>query len=197
MQFDKWKTRAGDRIEALMRGSVSDRRARFAEEKNHLAGSLNMKEISVTDYVKGCRQLSRELFKPSTDELPLAEFEGILSGLSSGAADRLMNWYDDFFQLHSQAIASQSSIDEETARELARIRRTARDTLLRFDIQPEEIQPGQTSFDHRLHEAAVVTQSSQFPANTVIGVQQCGFRRASSGEVLRRPKVVVARVGAG
>lgn len=195
-QFEKWKDVAVSQLDSLRCGSMSERRRKFIEEKNRLAGSLNTGEISTTDYVKGCRRLTRELFSEAKgDKIPIAELEQKLAGLAVGASDLLMDWYDDLFQLAHAA--AQSPIDSETAEELARIRRMAKDTLLKFDIQPEEIQPGTTSFDHRLHEAAVVTQSSRFPANTVIGVQQCGFRRVSNAEVLRRPKVIVARVGAG
>ncbi|HEY7546394.1 MAG TPA: hypothetical protein VID27_16010, partial [Blastocatellia bacterium] len=197
-QFEDLKARAGNQIASLRRGSISERHKQFIEEKNRLLGQLNAREISVTDYVKGCRQLTKSLFaEPSVEkQIPVAEMSDRLASLASDAPDILMDWYDDLFQLHFQIAASQS-VDSETAEEIARIRRMAKEALLKFDIQPEEIQPGRTSYDHRLHGEAIVTQSSQYPANIVVSVQQCGFRRVSNAEVLRRPKVVVAGVGAG
>jgi molecular chaperone GrpE (heat shock protein) len=109
-----------------------------------------------------------------------------------------MDWYNDLFQLHSQLGQGQrSQIEAETAIELAKIQNAAREALGKFDIQPEAIQVGQTSFDRRLHDATLIRQSAQFPINTVVEVHRCGFRRMSTGEALRRPQVVVAGAAAG
>jgi molecular chaperone GrpE (heat shock protein) len=84
-------------------------------------------------------------------------------------------------------------LDADIMNRLVQIQGLAREILGKFDIQPEEIQVGRTSYDRRLHEATLARQSLQFPINTVIEVLRCGFRRMSTGEVLRRPQVVVAR----
>jgi molecular chaperone GrpE (heat shock protein) len=194
-QFDIWSEEAGKQVESLQRGSFNDRLSRFKDQERALEETFNRREVSVVDYIATHRNLLQQCFPQgkTTNAESIEEYEQDWKRIVTSAPDYLMDWFDDLFQLHIQA----SSVDTETAVALHQIKRQAREAFGKFDIQPEEVQIGQTMFDRRIHEAAVITQSAQFPANTVIGVEQCGFRRLTTGEALRRPKVIVAGAGAG
>ena len=192
-----------ERLSSLQRGSLAERLSMLKSQQEKLAKQFNSGNISIADYVRGYQQSFDHHFPKDVEDSPLKlspiEYEGELKSMTTSMSDYLMNWFDDLFQLQSQVAAAQASIsqvDASTVAELAQIQKIARDVLGKFDIQPEEIQIGQTFFDRRLHDAELIAQSAQFPANTVIGVNQCGFRKASTGEALRRPKVIVAGVGA-
>ncbi len=201
-QFDRWNSDLNDRLASLQRGSFPDRYAAFKTKQGQLAERINNGATPIHEYINGYRELLDHYFPGGVGDnsisMPPAQQEADLKKMVSGVPDYLMDWFDKLHQLQSQVAASDAQgarPDNQTAAQLAQIQKVAREVLGKFDIQPEEIQVGQTSYDRRLHDAALITQSSQFPANTVIGIHQCGFRKASTGEVLRRPKVVVAGVG--
>ena len=201
-KFDRWNSDLNDRLASLQRGSFPDRYAAFKAKQSQLADRINNGASSIYDYVSGYRELLDHYFPDGASDnsvsLPPSEHEADLKKMVAAVPDYLMDWFDRLYQLQSQVAASEaqgSRGDGQTTAQLAQIQKLAREVLGKFDVQPEEIQVGQTSYDRRLHDAALITQSSQFPANTVIGIHQCGFRKASTGEVLRRPKVVVAGVG--
>ncbi|HEY3134920.1 MAG TPA: hypothetical protein VGL29_02605, partial [Blastocatellia bacterium] len=185
LQFESWHTEASERLASLRRGSVSDRYSAFTAAQAKLARQFNERAISIIDYVAGYRDLMEQHFPAAADESASkapADHESDLKKLSGSVPDYLMDWFDKLSQLQTQA--AQTSVDGETAAGLARIQRAARDVLGQFDIQPDEIQIGVTSFDRRLHDASLITQSPQYPANTVVAVQQYGFRKLSTGDVL-------------
>jgi hypothetical protein len=198
-QFEQWQAEADERLANLRRGSFRERLQKFRSGEQRLGEAFNFDGISILQYVKEHNTLTQELLIPDggTDGAHWSptEQESHYKKLSASAPDHLMNWFDKLFQLQMQLDATAVSVDMQTSEELAAVQSLAKDTLGRFDIQPEEIQAGRTSFDNRLYDAALITQSSPYPANTVVGVQQCGFRRRSTGEVLRRPKVIVAGLG--
>jgi hypothetical protein len=198
-QFDHWLAEIDGRLANLRRGSIRERLHQFRSGEQRLGESFNLGEVSILHYIKEYNALMQELLADdgyaSDARLSLTDQESQYKKLSANAPDYLMNWFDKLFQLQMQLNAATISVDAQTSEKLAFVQNLAKDALGRFDIQPEEIQAGRTSFDNRLYDAAMVTQSSQYPANTVIGVQQCGFRRCSTGEVLRRPKVIVAGLG--
>jgi molecular chaperone GrpE (heat shock protein) len=202
-QVDRWHTDVTGRLDSLQRGSLADRLSTLRSQHGKLAQQFYSGTISIADYVRDYQQsFERHLPKDAEEssiKLSPAEYEAELKRTLTGMPDYLMNWFDDLFQLLSQVTSAQASdslVDAQTAAELNLIKKIARDVLVKFDVQPEEIQIGQTSYDRRLHDAELIAQSAQFPANTVIGVNQCGFRKVSTGEVLRRPRVIVAGVGA-
>lgn len=198
-QFERWHGDASGRLSSLQSGSLNERLTAFRSKERKLTEGFNLGEITIIDYVKRHNDLLKQYFpekEGDTDSLSPAEQENDLKKISVNAPEYLMDWFDKLSQLQAQLAASQNSIDARTADELGHIQKMASDALSKFDIQPEEIQPGRTSFDNRLYDATLITQSSQFPANTIIGVHQYGFRKISNGEVLRRSKVVVAGVGA-
>jgi hypothetical protein len=198
LQFEDWHANASERLASLQQGSAASRSSAFSGQQSGLVEQLNAGAISIVDYVKGYRELMDKHFPAVRgnlqDSMAPAEHESEFKELTAAVPDYLMNWFDKLFQLQSQT--AQVSIGVQTEAELTQIQQTARDVLGKFDIQPDEIQIGLTTFDRRLHDAALITQSPQFSANSVIGVQQCGFRKLSTGDVLRRPKVIVAGVGA-
>lgn len=198
-QFGQWQAEADERLVNLRRGSFRERLHKFCSGEQRLGEAFNFDDISILQYVKEHHTLMQELLINDCDAddtgLSPAEQESRYKKLSASTPDHLMNWFDKLFQLQMQLNAMAVSVDTQTSQELAAVQNLAKDTLGRFDIQPEEIQAGRTSFDNRLYDAALITQSSQYPANTVVGVQQCGFRRCSTGESLRRPKVIVAGLG--
>ncbi|HXI24482.1 MAG TPA: nucleotide exchange factor GrpE [Pyrinomonadaceae bacterium] len=202
-RFDQWHKDASDQLASLRRGSFAQRSATLKADQERLFEEVKNGSISVGQMVQQSRSLIEKHFPESPERsaeenFSLAERESSLKKVLSDAPDYLMDWYNDLFQLQTQLEQGQRSpIEAETATELSKIQNAAREALGRFDIQPEAIQVGQTSFDRRLHDATLVRQSAQFPINTVIEVHKCGFRRMSTGEALRRPQVVVAGSAAG
>lgn len=197
LKFECWHSNVNERLTSLRRGSVSDRYSMFRTSHADLAQQFDARAISIADYVKAYGELIERHFPAGEDgsvSIAPGEHEAELREIAAGVPDYLMDWFDRLSQLQAQA--AQAAINAETAARLAQIQRTAKDVLGKFDIQPEEIQVGVTIFDRRLHDASLITQSPQYPANTVVGVQQYGFRKLSGGDVLRRPKVIVAGVGA-
>ena len=202
-RFDQWQQNTSDQLKSLQRGSLSQRSSMLQADQDRLFDQVNNGSLSVAQMVKQSRAQLDHYFPESPAKgpeqtLPLAEREASLKKIVADAPDYLMDWYDTLFQLQSQVSGGQRTATEaETATDLAKTQQIAREALGKFDIQPEAIQIGQTSYDRRLHEAALVRQSPQFPVNTVIEVHKCGFRKMSTGEVLRRPHVVVAGAAAG
>jgi GrpE len=197
LKFEQWHSNVDDRWTRLIQGSVSDRYSTFRSKHDRVAAEFEAGTVSIADYVKAYGELVERYFPSSevdSGSLAPTEHETELEQIVAGVPDYLMDWFDSLSQLGAQG--AQAAIDAETAGRLAQIQRTAKDVLCKFDIQPEEIQIGVTTFDRRLHDASLITQSPQYPTNTVVGVQQYGFRRVSTGDVLRRPKVIVAGVGA-
>ncbi len=197
LKFERWHSNVSERLTSLKRGSVSDRYSTFRASHAGLAQQFDARAISIADYVKGYGELIERHFPAGEDgsvSIAPGEHEAELREIAAGVPDYLMDWFDRLSQLQAQG--AQAAIDAGTAARLTRIQRTAKDVLGKFDIQPEEIQVGVTTFDRRLHDASLITQSPKYPANTVVGVQQYGFRKLSTGDVLRRPKVIVAGVGA-
>ncbi len=197
-RFDQQLSQVTTQLESLQRGSFAERSARLQAEQDRLFDQVNNGSLSVGQMVQQSRSLIEKHFpaeqKSRNDEnLSLEDQEANLKRGIDDAGDYLMDWYNNLFQLQAQLGQIQGShADAETAAELVKIQQLAREALNRFDIQPEAIQIGQTSFDRRLHEATLVRPAPQYPINTVIDVQKCGFRRMTTGEVLRRPEVVVA-----
>jgi len=198
-RFGQWHKDVSDELTSLQRGSFSQRNAGLQADQERLFDQVNSGSLSTVQMVKKSRALLDHYFpetpaKSSDHGQPLPERETSLKKRVADAPHYLMNWYDTLFQLQSQigGSAQRSAVEAETASDLSTIQQIARDALGKFDIQPEAIQIGQTSYDRRLHEAALVRQAPQFPVNTVIEVHKCGFRKMSTGEVLRMPQVVVA-----
>jgi|SRR5215213_541674 len=202
VRFDQLHKQVTAELESLQRGSFAERRARLQAEQDRLFEQLNDGSLSVGQMVQKSRSLVEKHFpaEPTArndKSLPLAEEANLKGGIDE-AGEYLMDWYNNLFQLQAQLGQTQGSqADSETAAELAEIQQLASEALNRFDIQPEAIQIGHTSFDSRLHEAALVRPAPQYPINTVIDVHKCGFRRMTTGEVLRRPEVVVAGTTVG
>lgn len=203
-RFDLWQTNVSAQLAALKRGSFNARNASLQADQQRLIEQVSAGNLSVTQMVQKSRELLDHHFPRSAQKspakLPSAEDEIDLRKRVAGAPEFLMDWFDSFSQFQSQIISGQSSrvpLDPDMMSRLVQIQMLAREVLSKFDIQPEEIQVGRTGYDRRLHEATLVRQSQQFPINTVIEVLRYGFRRMSTGEVLRRPQVVVAGAVAG
>jgi molecular chaperone GrpE (heat shock protein) len=203
-RFDQWQQDTSDQLTSLQRGSFSQRSSMLQADQDRLFDQVNNGSLSIAQMVKQSRAQLDHYFpetpaKGAEQTLPLAEREESLKKIVADAPDYLMDWYNNLFQLQGQVSGpgQRTATEAETASDLAKTQQIAREALGKFDIQPEAIQIGQTSYDRRLHEAALVRQSPQFPVNTVIEVHKCGFRKMSTGEVLRRPHVVVAGAAAG
>lgn len=203
-RFDLWQTNVSAQLASLRRGSFNARSASLQADQQRLIEQMSAGNLSVTQMVQKSRELLDHHFprnaQKSLAKLPSAEDEIELRKRVAGAPEFLMDWFDSFSQFQSQIITGQSSripLDPDIMSRLVQIQVMAREVLSKFDIQPEEIQVGRTGYDRRLHEATLVRQSQQFPINTVIEVLRYGFRRMSTGEVLRRPQVVVAGAVAG
>jgi len=201
-RFDQWHKNLQDQLTKLRSGSYAQRNSQLQGEQERLMVQINSGTLSVAQMVQKSRALldhyAPPRFRPSAENtLPPADQETSLKKLVDDAPDYLMDWYDQLFHLQNQLGQGQRSpVEAEAVIELAKIQAAAREALGKFDIQPEAIQIGQTTFDRRLHDASLIRQSAQFPTNTVVEVHNCGFRRMSSGEVLRRPQVVVAGAAA-
>lgn len=198
-QFDLWQTSLSEQLASLRRGSFSKRSALLQADQQRLVEQVNAGNISIAQMVHKSRELLDHHFpnnaQKSSTRLPSSEDEIDLKKRVASAPESLMDWFDSFSQFQSQVLTGEATrvrLDADIMSRLVQIQVLAREILSKFDIQPEEIQVGRTGYDRRLHEATLVRQSSQFPINTVIEVLRCGFRRMSTGEVLRRPQVVVA-----
>jgi molecular chaperone GrpE (heat shock protein) len=203
-QFDLWQTNVSSQLASLRRGSFSARSASLQADQQRLIEQVNAGGLSVSQMVQKSRELLDNHFprnaQKSLTRLPSDQDESEFKQRIASAPESLMDWFDSFSQFQSQMIGGQASrvqLDPDIMSRLVQIQTVAREALNKFDIQPEEIQVGRTGYDRRLHEATLVRQSQQFPTNTVIEVLRCGFRRMSTGEVLRRPQVVVAGAVAG
>lgn len=203
-QFDLWHRIASEQLASLQRGSFARRSSMLQSDQQHLIEQVSAGAITITQMVRRSKEMLDQQFPLGAQKVAATpvttESEAELKQRVESAPEYLMNWFDNFFQLQnhlSAAQASNSPTNTEIVNAAAQVQRSAREALGKFDIQPEEIQAGQTAYDRRLHEASLVRQSAQFPINTVIEVLRCGFRRMSTGEVLRRPQVVVAGAVAG
>lgn len=200
-RFERWHTEVADELKSLQLGSFGQRNYLFQLGQDRLKDQVNQGSLSVAQMVQKSRELMQDHFpepahRPVKENLALADREANLKKIRDGACDYLMDWYNNLFQFQHQLEQGQRSAAEaELAVELSRIQHLAREALNKFDVQPEAIQIGQTKYDRRLHEAILVRQS-QFPLNTVIDIHECGFRKMSTGEALRRPQVIVAGSGA-
>lgn len=204
-QFDQWAVTAGAQLGALRRGSIDERRVKFQSEQKELGAQFQAGQINFAQYVEQFRKTVEHHFPAgagngrSSEQAAPTLSEEQLSQYVEDAPEYLMDWFSNFSQLQSQAQAAQATgagVDGEIIDALSQVQSVGREVLNRFDIQQEEIYVGRTSYDRHLHDAAMVRQTTQFPANTVIEVHRAGFRRVSTGEVLRRPQVVVAGSGA-
>lgn len=201
-RFDQLQQQVDAELTSLQEDSFTERRARLRAAQTRLHEELNGGSLSIDQFVQRSRSLLDQYFpvgrvQQSHEALSLSEKEAKLKREISQADDHLMDWYNNLFQLRSQLNQTPGALEAVTVADLEEIQQLAREALSRFDIQPEAIQIGNTSFDRRLHEATLVRPAPQYAANTVIDVHKCGFRRMSTGEVLRRPEVVVAGTVAG
>lgn len=203
-QFDLWHRSASEQLASLQRGSFARRSSMLRSDQQHLIEQVSAGAITITQMVQRSKEMLDQQFPLGAQKVAATpvttESEAEMKQRVENAPEYLMNWFDNFFQLQnhlSAAQASNSPANAEIVNAAAQVQRSAREALGKFDIQPEEILAGQTAYDRRLHEASLVRQSAQFPINTVIEVLRCGFRRMSTGEVLRRPQVVVAGAVAG
>lgn len=200
-RFERWHAEVAEELDSLQLGSVGQRSYLFQLGQDRLKEQVNQGSLSVAQMVQKSRELMENYF-PARAHQPVkatpapADREANLRKIVDGACDYLMDWYNSLFQFQHQLEQGQRSAAEaELAAELSRVQLLAREALNKFDVQPEAIQIGQTQYDRRLHEAILVRQS-QFPLNTVIEIHECGFRKMSTGEALRRPQVIVAGAGA-
>lgn len=202
-RLDELHTNAGAKLSRLQSKSFSQRSSMLKSEQERLLEQARSGEISASQMVQKSRDVLEQYFPDHAsqnghDDTSAVVSENELNKSIAGAADYVMDWFNSLFQLQNQLASSgtRSALESEIINELVHIQKTAQEVLAKFDVQLETIQVGQTNYDRRLHEATMVRQSSQFPTNTVIDVHRCGFRRISTGEVLRRPEVVVAGAAA-
>lgn len=193
-RFEDAESALAEKLQALRNGSYGERRARFASAMKELEQRLN--DASPAQFIKEYRGLYEEHFPyaPKDGGAQPLDVDDI-GQLVSGAQDYLMDWFSDYTELLSQTQAAAASAQQTTdgvMDELSRVHAVAREVLRAFDILPVEIQVGQTAYDHRLFDMAMTRATAQYPANTIIEVQRTGFRRMSTGEVLRRPQVIVS-----
>ncbi len=201
-RFSHWHKNVSEQLASLRRGSFSERSSSLRADQRHLFDQLNGGSLSVSQMVEKSRAMVEHYFperprRGPEERIPLQERESDLKKIVAEAPDHLMDWYNSLSQLQGQLSQVQrTSTDAEMAAGLAKVQQMGREALGKFDIQPEAIQIGKTSYDRRLHDAALVRQTAQYPINTIVEVHKCGFRRMSTGEVLRRPQVVVAGAAA-
>jgi molecular chaperone GrpE (heat shock protein) len=195
LQFKRWEFDANRR---LMRGGPSSDDSEFRPHKDRIIAQFKAGEISPCDYLQRYRELIDDHVAGEVvnnqESANGSDQEQHIRDMLAGVTGHLMDWFDRLYQLHNR-IQTDFSAGSEIKAEFSRVQKIAKETMARFDIQPEEIEIGRTCFDRRLHDAALVMQASDLPANTIVGVQQCGFRRLSTGAVMRRPKVVVSGNG--
>jgi hypothetical protein len=156
-------------------------------------------ELTAAQFEAAYRESFNNHFPQGTaDGAPAAADGSELGRPLPRVEDQLMDWFSNFSQLVNRVRGSNAvgSVDGDTVGEMSDALNVVREVLIRFDIQPEEIEIGKTVYDPRVHQLVLARQSS-YPAHTVVDVQQSGFRRVRDGETLRRPQVIVAQASDG
>ncbi|MGH9838374.1 MAG: hypothetical protein ACREEM_06285 [Blastocatellia bacterium] len=187
-----WEIRLKEQASAATADSPFDQTANAGARK--LYEQVMNGQYPLKDYIEQCgRQIEQALTMRANAAASQASAgdETELRHLLANAKEFAMNWFDEFHQLSQNLLIAGQGEGELEAR-LKEVRRAASEWLRRYDIQPEEVPVGETSFDSRLHELAFARHSDSHPVNTVIGVPRCGFRDARTAEVLRRPQVIVS-----
>ncbi|MDT5268220.1 MAG: hypothetical protein QOH49_406 [Acidobacteriota bacterium] len=198
-KFGRLESLACARLETLRSNSVRSLYEKFRGHREELELQFTSGASSADKFANdGLKLLDSYSGRAADGESASAVSQEELKVWASGAEDRLMDWYSDFFQLHTrlhEARRAGGAIDDAVFQEVAGTLKVAREVLSRFDIQPEEIVIGQTLYDGRLHDFTQMRESSH-PTHTIIEVLKSGFHRMRDGETIRRPKVVVAGTGA-
>ncbi len=195
--FGQQEARDRQRIATLRGTSVSSRHQEFLREQGTLKEQFSQGQLTAAQFEAAYRESFNNHFSQgAADGTPVGEDAG--PGNSRRVEDQLMDWFSNFSQLVSRVRGSNAAgaADGDTVEEMQDVLNVAREVLVRFDIQPEEIEIGKTAYDPRLH-VLVNWRQSPYPANTVVDVQQSGFRRVRDGETLRRPQVIVAQASDG
>jgi len=185
------------RAASLRGASVSSRYREFLGEQETLKDRFSKGELTASEFEAAYREsFNNHLSQSPPDGAPAADGELVLE--LPRVEDQLMDWFSNFSQLVSRVRGSTTAVfaDADTVEEMNDVLNVAREVLIRFDIQPEEIEIGKTVFDPRIHQL-VLARQSPYPAHTVVDVQQSGFRRVKDGETLRRPQVIVAQASGG
>lgn len=189
--FTRLESALREKIMLIEEVSPSQKLDELHIQQKLLREDLQAQKISVSEYVQKYMSLSADamsLLKVGRNEAKLAlNDNNNYEEIATSTPDLLMDWLDDFFQFYLQ-IADNSELKQH----LAAVLKIAKDSIDKFNIQMEEVQVGVTLFDRRVHDMALTMTSTQHRTNTIIGLQRCGFRRKSTGEVLRRPQVIVA-----
>jgi hypothetical protein len=199
-KFGRLEGAAGARLEALHSNSARSLYEKFRGEREELERRLASGDASADGFANdGLKLLDGYAAGAADDGASAASSVSgeELKAWASGADERLMDWYSDFFQLHTrlqEARRAGGAIDDAVFQGVGGALKVAREVLSRFDIQPKEIVIGQTLYDGRLHDFTEMRQSSH-PTQTIVEVLKSGFHRMRDGETLRRPKVVVAGTG--
>jgi hypothetical protein len=199
-KFGRLEISAGARLEDLRSNSVRSFYEKFRSQREELELRFPSGDASADKFAnEGLRLLDSYSGGAADGESAAAASVSReeLKAWTSGAEEHLMDWYSDFFQLHTrlqEARRAGGAIEDAIFQGVAGALKVAREVLSRFDIQPEEIVIGQTLYDGRLHDFAQMRESSH-PAHTIIEVLKSGFHRMRDGETIRRPKVVVTGTG--
>jgi len=92
-----------------------------------------------------------------------------------------------------------SALQPDVVRRLSYALRYIKDELLKYisllDLELLDIEIGKTSFNAIVHESVDREVTTEYPDGTIVGVLQHGFKK-KSGEVVRRPRVIVSRTRA-
>lgn len=195
--FGRLEQLSGERLNALRTNSARSVYDRFRAEREELERQFSAGEINGDRFSNESLTLLDIYAAAVPGGVGAAAGNEEVKSWASGAEDRLMDWYSDFFQLHTRLLEARragGAVDDAVIQGTTRTLKVAREVLSRFDIQPEEIFIGQTIYDGRMHDYAL-TRESSYPTHTIIEVWSSGFRRLRDGETLRRPRVVVAGTG--
>lgn len=186
------------RVAALRGASAGSRYQEFLGEQETLRARFGEGELTAAQFEAAYRESFNSHFSQVAADGAAAADDAELGRGLPRVEDQLMDWFSNFSQLVSRVRGSNAagSVDGDTVEEMHDALNVAREVLIRFDIQPEEIEIGKTVYDPRVHQLVLARQST-YPAHTVVDVQQSGFRRVRDGETLRRPQVVVAQASEG
>ena len=142
--------------------------------------------------------------KPDTQKLMLLrESQQLLSTFETTDSESMLldfdleRWSGDEFTEVANAFLSwyQRAKSEGRSDSLERAYRIVVDTLRLGDLEPIEIALGETFFDSKLHEGRSREYDDRYPKGTILSVIKNGFKRASTGEIVRHAEVIVNQMG--
>src|SRR5262249_53303059 len=119
LRLEGWHSEAGERLLSLKRDSIAGRSSNFEKGRADLRTQFDARMISIADYVRCYGDLIEKYFGDTASgfgAIPPSEYASQLRDTAEGVPDYLMDWFDAFSVLLSQA--SQYGVEAEVVARL-------------------------------------------------------------------------------